>query len=63
MLEPLIQESPKNYLHHYFQKFDKIELNHVKFVSIDMYEPYKIIANSYFKNAIIGIDSFHVINT
>lgn len=61
VLIDVLPDRTKNYLHHYFQKFDKIELDTVRFVSIDMYEPYKIITNIYFKNAIIGVDSFHVI--
>lgn len=57
----VLPDRTKNYLHHYFQAFDKSELSSVEYVSIDMYEPYKIIATYYLKNAIIGVDSFHVI--
>lgn len=57
----VLPDRSKAYLHHYFQSFDKEELCSVKFVSIDMYEPYKLISQFYFKNAFIGVDSFHVI--
>ncbi|MEG0468708.1 MAG: transposase, partial [Longicatena sp.] len=45
----------------YFDKIPQVELNRVKYVTIDMWEPYKAIALRYFKNAIIAIDPFHVI--
>ena len=51
----------KNYLHMYFQKKSKKELNQVKFVCIDMYKPYKQISQAYFKKVLICVDSFHVI--
>ncbi|MBR3840354.1 MAG: ISL3 family transposase [Erysipelotrichales bacterium] len=37
------------------------ELNNVKFVSIDLYDNYRDISKTYFPNAIICADSFHVI--
>lgn len=57
----VLQDRKKDYLHSYFQKIPKAELDFVQAVSIDMYEPYKIISKLYFKKAIICIDSFHVI--
>lgn len=51
----------KNYLHHYFQNIAKEELDNVHFICIDMYLPYKQIAEIYFKKAIICVDSFHVV--
>ena len=51
----------KKYLHLYFQKLDKKDLEKVKFVCIDMYRPYKDIVSVYFKKAVICVDSFHVI--
>ena len=37
------------------------ELSRVKYVSIDLYLPYKEIAEIYFRNAVICADSFHVL--
>ena len=37
------------------------ERNNVKYVCIDMYMPYKEIVETYFKKAIICVDSFHVV--
>lgn len=37
------------------------ELNNVKYVSIDLWEPYKDIAKTYFPKAKICADSFHVL--
>ena len=51
----------KSYLHHYFQSFSQQKLDMVRYVCIDMYQPYKDIATIYFKKAIICVDSFHVI--
>ncbi|MGX8835223.1 ISL3 family transposase [Amedibacillus sp. YH-ame6] len=45
----------------YFDKIPQVELNRVKCVTLDMWEPYKAIALRYFKNAIIAIDPFHVV--
>ncbi len=51
----------KVYLRNYFQKFSAHELNSVRFVCIDMWTPYRDVAQYVFKNAIICVDSFHVI--
>lgn len=51
----------KDYLHSYFQKVPRSELDNVSYVCIDMYETYRIITQLYFKKAIICVDSFHVI--
>ncbi|MBQ9634921.1 MAG: ISL3 family transposase [Acidaminococcaceae bacterium] len=37
------------------------ELNNVKYVSIDMYDPFREIASLYFPKALICADSFHVV--
>ncbi|MCF0112009.1 MAG: transposase, partial [Erysipelotrichaceae bacterium] len=37
------------------------ELDNVKYISIDMYEPYREIAKTYFPHAIVCADAFHVI--
>ena len=51
----------KDYLHSYFQKISRSELDNVSYVCIDMYETYRTITQLYFKKAIICVDSFHVI--
>lgn len=51
----------KYYLQNYFQALPKNELDRVRFVSIDMWIPYRDIARVTFKNAIICVDSFHVV--
>lgn len=58
----VLPDRRKNFLHRYFQSFqDSKELLNVKYVCIDMYFPYKQIAQIYFKKALICVDSFHVI--
>lgn len=51
----------KYYLLHYFQSIPQKELERVRFVSIDMWDTYRDIARLVFKNAIVCVDSFHVI--
>lgn len=52
----------KDYLLNYLEKaYSKQERDNVRIVSIDMYQPYKDVIRSRFKNAIISVDSFHVI--
>jgi len=51
----------KGYLHYYLTRIPKEERDNVKYVCIDMYEPYKDIIQVYFKKAIICVDSFHVV--
>ncbi len=45
----------------YFSSFPKEQRENVKYVTIDMWDPYKDIANTYFPNCIIAVDPFHVI--
>ena len=52
----------KNYLRFYLEKIPYEERCNVKYVSIDMYQPYRDIARIYFKKAIICVDSFHVVS-
>lgn len=59
----IIESRRKSYLHHYFQAIPETERLRVRYVSIDMWKPYKDISRTYFKNAIICIDPFHVIST
>ena len=50
-----------NDLGDYFRKIPKEEKNAVTYISIDLYETYRIVAKRYFPNAKISADSFHVI--
>lgn len=45
----------------YFSSFPREERCRVKYVTIDMWEPYKEVANTYFPNCIIAVDPFHVV--
>lgn len=56
----ILKSRRKNYLSDYFFNLNQEELNTVNIVIMDMYRPYKEIANTYFKNAIIAVDSFHL---
>lgn len=56
----ILPDRTKYYIHYYLQTFQKDELNIVKYVSIDMWEPYKDISKLYFKEAIVSVDPFHV---
>ncbi len=51
----------KFYLIDYFALIPEKEKNNVKYVSIDLWEPYKQMAHLCLPNAIICADSFHVI--
>lgn len=65
----ILPDRKKTYLEHYFSYIKKDTLNHstktselnnVKYISIDLYENFKNVAITYFPNAIICADSFHV---
>lgn len=45
----------------YFSSFSREERCKVKYVTIDMWEPYKEIAVTYFPNCIVAVDPFHVV--
>jgi Transposase and inactivated derivatives len=51
----------KNYLRYHFERISKNEREKVKYVVIDMYETYKETALICLPNALVAIDSFHVI--
>lgn len=51
----------KNYLSRYFGNIALEERKTVKYVTIDMWEPYKDIIEMYLPNAIIAVDPFHVV--
>ena len=66
----VLPDRKKDYLASYFtkvrldtydEKTGKSELDNVRYVSIDLYEPYKLIAQIYFPKALICADPFHVL--
>ncbi len=59
----IINSRHKYTLERYFSRFPLEERQKVKFITMDMWEPYLDVAKRYFRNAKIAIDSFHVITT
>ncbi len=66
----VLEDRRKDSLDRYFYKIkidtmnkdnETSELSNVKYVSIDLWQPYKDIARKYFPSAIICADSFHVL--
>lgn len=57
----ILKSRHKNKLLDYFKYIPQIERDRVKYVTMDMYDNYRVIVKRRFKNAIICIDSFHVI--
>lgn len=45
----------------YFSKMSPKLRSYVKYITMDMYDTYLKIAKTYFNNAIIAVDSFHVL--
>lgn len=60
-LYDILDSRSKNYLSSYVTSFKREERASVKYVTIDMWEPYKDVAYSFFPNAIVAVDPFHVI--
>ena len=48
-------------LANHFSAIPREERLRVRYVTIDMWEPYKELANTYFPNCIVAVDPFHVI--
>ena len=57
----VIDSRSKYHLSDYFSKIPREERYKVKYVTIDMWEPYKDLAETYFPKAEIAVDPFHVI--
>ena len=45
----------------FFEKYSKEEREKVKYVTIDMWEPYKTVVLRWLPNAVVAVDPFHVI--
>lgn len=50
-----------DFLANKFTVLPDAERNNVKYIVIDMWETYRDLSKRYFKNAIVAVDSFHVI--
>ena len=57
----ILPSRKSDYLKRYFLNIPIEERRKVKYVTIDMWETYKIVAQSVFPNCIIAVDPFHVI--
>ena len=57
----VIEDRSKINLGRYLSKISREERLNVKYVVIDMWEPYLDVASIYFPDAIVAIDSFHVL--
>ena len=57
----ILDSRSKEQLSLYFSKIPREERKKVKYVTIDMWEPYKDVVSTYLPNAIIAVDPFHVI--
>ena len=57
----IIEDRSKHKLSYYFSKLNREERDNVQYVVIDMWEPYLDIAQMYFHNVTVAIDSFHVL--
>ena len=57
----VIRSRRKVWLEEYFSKKNVSELQRVKYVVIDMHQPYKDVFKKYIPHAIIAIDKFHYV--
>ena len=57
----ILDSRSKDYLSKFFVSETREERHNVKYVTIDMWEPYRDVAKSFLPNAIIAVDPFHVI--
>ncbi len=57
----ILNSRSKHTLNKHFEQYSKEQRDKVKFVTIDMWEPYKDVALRQFKNCKIAVDPFHVV--
>lgn len=60
-LNEILPNRSKHTLSKHFESIPLEERNNVKYVTIDMWRPYKDVVTKYLKNAKIAVDPFHVI--
>lgn len=61
VLNEILPNRSKSTLSKYFESIPKSERDKVKYVTIDMWEPYKDVCKKYLVNSEISVDPFHVI--
>ena len=61
VINDILGSRSKSYLENYFYSYPIEERNKVKYVTIDMWRPYLDISRKLFKNALIAVDPFHVV--
>lgn len=61
-LNEILPDRSKRTLSKHLEKIPLDERKRVKFVTMDMWQPYKDVSLKYFPNAIICIDNFHVVS-
>lgn len=59
----IVHSRHKYVLERYFSKIKIEERQKVRFITMDMWEPYLDVAKRYFRGAKIAIDSFHIMRT
>ena len=57
----ILTSRSKYELSSFFEKYSKEEREKVKYVTIDMWEPYKLVVLKWLPNAIVAVDPFHVV--
>lgn len=57
----ILPDRSKRTLCRYFDNIPAEERSHVRYVTIDMWKPYKDVAQKYLRNARIAVDPFHVV--
>ena len=60
-LYDVLDSRSKQALSLHFSNIPREERCRVKYVTIDMWEPYRDVAKTYFPNALIAVDPFHVV--
>lgn len=60
-LYEILDSRSKEYLSSFFASRTREERANVKYVTIDMWEPYKDVVHAFLPNAIVAVDPFHVI--
>ena len=56
----ILRSRHKDTISQYFSKIPLEKRNKVKYIVMDMWEPYRDVVKIYFKNSLIAVDSFHV---
>lgn len=62
VLTEILPSRAKSELSRYFEKIDKKERDRVRYVTMDMWLPYKQVVQRYLVHAQIAVDPFHVIS-